>query len=88
MQDLKKAIFKSFQSYLCIYISCNNISDCSLSELGSFVLFPGNDEEFPGGYSTLINYLASSLPKESIKLNHAIEKVKIEDNNVVKMTSH
>jgi hypothetical protein len=84
IQELKKAILKSYQSYLCIYISCNNISDCSLSELGSFVLFPGNDEEFPGGYSTLINYLASKLPKDSIKLNHPVEKVIIEDddNNV------
>jgi hypothetical protein len=84
IQELKKAILKSYQSYLCIYISCNNISDCSLSELGSFVLFPGNDEEFPGGYSTLINYLSSKLPKDSIKLNHPVEKVIIEDddNNV------
>lgn len=82
LRQLKTAIFKSYQNYLCVYISCNNISDCSLKELGSFIVFPGNDEEFPGGYSTLINHMASKLPKDSIKYNHPVEKVSIENDNL------
>ena len=82
IRELKKAIFKSYQSYLCIYISCNSLSECSLSELGSFILFPGPDEEFPGGYSTLLQHLALKLPQNSIKLNHPVDRITVEGDYV------
>jgi hypothetical protein len=80
---LKTAIFKAFQSYLCIFIGCNSLEECSLSELGSFIPFPWSDEEFPGGYTKLVEYLAARLPKDSIKLDHAVDRVFVEGESVI-----
>ena len=47
----------------------------SYSELGSYQRPQGPDMEFPGGYSTLIRYLASQIPKNWISLNNFVENI-------------
>lgn len=79
LKSLKFSIFKVFMNRLCNYIGCNKLNECSASELGSFIAV-GADYEFPGGYTTMINYLADKLPKDAIKLNHAVDKITIDED--------
>ena len=60
--------------------SSNAMEHISIDDYGSYLKLTGPDFEFPGGFSSLIEFLAEDLPKDSIKLNHAVENISITGN--------
>ncbi len=83
---VKRSMFKKSMIMQCIQNGCNRLSDCALGN--TYIEFPGGMEEFPGGYTTLIEFLTANIPESTIKLNHAVERIsKDGDNLAVKCQS-
>ena len=80
LKKVKRAILRQQSKILCIEIGCARLNESSVKEYGSYVRFDDVNIEFPGGYSTLVDFLASKIPASLIKLNQPVESVKIEEN--------
>jgi spermine oxidase len=65
--------------------SSNTMTDITIADYGSYLKLTGPDFEFPGGFSTLIEFIASHLPQEIIKVNHGVEKISLDSNEGLKI---
>ena len=80
LKKIKHAIIRQQSKVLCFEIGCARLNESSVKEYGSYVLFDKINYEFPGGYSTLVQYLANKLPTELIKLSHPVDTIAIEES--------
>ena len=58
----------------------------SYAEFGSYQRPKGPDMEFPSGYSTLIRYLSSQLPKNWIQFEQFVQNVHWDTNDRIQIT--
>ncbi|CAF0724806.1 unnamed protein product [Rotaria sordida] len=65
---------------------CQSMEQVSYSEFGSYQRPNGPDMEFPSGYSTLIRYLCSQIPKNWILFEQFVENILWDTDNHVKIT--
>jgi hypothetical protein len=70
MKQVRRVMFEKSVYLQCIQNGCNKLSDCAIDM--PYEEFPGELEEFPAGYSKLIEFLIEQLPKSTIKLNHVV----------------
>lgn len=73
----KEALIRRLLKQETLETSSNSMQECSISDYGSYLKLTGPDFEFPGGFSSLIAFLASKIPKELIKLNHAVQAISL-----------
>lgn len=78
---IKMAILNRFLKQETAESGCSSMDLCSLNEYGSYLKPFGPDYEFPGGYSKLIDYLAAKMPSDVIKLNQAVRRISLADEN-------
>ena len=76
MKDLKRRLLKRKLKAETAESGCPTMDSCNLNEYGSYMVPLDPNYECPGGFSNLINYIADRIPKEKIKLEHAVKKVR------------
>ena len=60
---------------------CGKMDYVSVNEFGSYEVPSGEDSEYPGGFSKLINFLAEKIPKTSIKLSHPVKSIRLDSDS-------
>lgn len=60
---------------------CATMDCVSTNEYGSYAIPDGDDFEYPGGFSKLIEFLANQIPESRIKLNTAVKNIRVENND-------
>ena len=81
MRRVKDSMVRRLLKQETLETSSNIMDVVSIADYGSYLKLTGPDFEFPGGFSSLIQFLASYLPKEAIKLNHAVKNIAINNSN-------
>ncbi|CAF0878004.1 unnamed protein product [Brachionus calyciflorus] len=84
-RKIKLAIMNRFLKQETAESGCATMDLLSVNEYGSYLKPFGPDYEFPGGFSGLIQFLADKIPKNSIKLNHAVEQITMFDDEETPM---
>jgi hypothetical protein len=55
---------------------CDTMSDVDLLELGSYAELQGGNIILPGGYSSILEPVKSSIPDENILLDHEVKEIR------------
>jgi protoporphyrinogen oxidase len=76
MKNFKRRVLQRLLKAETAESGCATMELCSLVEYGSYMVPLHPNIEFPGGFSRLISFLANQVPKERIKLEHAVKYVR------------
>ncbi|KAL1554968.1 spermine oxidase [Salvia divinorum] len=74
-RSLQQAVFAMHESIQRTYTSAHDLSSLDYNAEKDYVLFPGDEITVAGGYSGIINHLASALPAGVIQLDRKVEKI-------------
>jgi len=88
--ELIKAVFRAKINEERHNSACDNLNNLSASGWNEYEDFDDEQENrLKYGYIKLINYLASTIPSNLIKLNEQVEKInwKLEDDDSIKVTT-
>lgn len=79
VKKIKYALMKRMLIAETVESGSKDMTEVSLNEYGSYEIPIGPDYEFPGGYGTLIQFLADKLPEDSIKLSSPVRHIELTD---------
>ncbi|XP_047939655.1 probable polyamine oxidase 5 [Salvia hispanica] len=74
-RSLQQAVFAMHESIQRTYTSADDLSGLDYNAEKDYVLFPGEEITVAGGYSGIIDHLASVLPDGVIQLGRKVEKI-------------
>ncbi|KAG6413876.1 hypothetical protein SASPL_126591 [Salvia splendens] len=74
-RSLQKAVFAMHESIQRTYTSATDLSSLDYNAEKDYVLLPGEEITVAGGYSGIIDHLASVLPDGVIQLGRKVEKI-------------
>ncbi|KAG6411259.1 hypothetical protein SASPL_129337 [Salvia splendens] len=74
-RSLQQAVFAMHESIQRTYTSADDLSGLDYNAEKDYVLFPGEEITVAGGYSGIVNHLASVLPDEVIQLDRKVKKI-------------
>ncbi|KAL1563311.1 spermine oxidase [Salvia divinorum] len=74
-RSLQQAVFAMHESIQRTYTSADDLCSLDYNAEKDYVLFPGEEITIAGGYSGVINHLASILPAGVIQLGRKVEKI-------------
>lgn len=79
LKKVKYALMKRLLIAETVESGSQTMDDVSLNEYGSYDIPIGPDYEFPGGFGTLVQFLADKLPDDAIKTSHPVRYITFAD---------
>lgn len=83
LKKIKRAMIRRSIKRFHFEIGCDSLIEVPVEQYGSYIRFDDDEYEFPGGYSKLINFLAEKIPSSIIRLNHAVESIKVNNDSTL-----
>lgn len=74
-RHVREKIFAQRKLLECCISGCDNLSEVSLAEFGSYEQLPGIHYTIPPGFDTILNILRKEIPKENIEFNAPVRCV-------------
>lgn len=79
-KSLEDRVFAMLESVQRTYTSAHDLYDLDYNAEKDYVMFPGEEVTIAKGYSSVVESLASVLPKDMIQFNKRVQKIVWRDN--------